>query len=61
MVSELAAMDDQMLWGRMWLSFLEMASSTFVTPWPILSLTMYFTSSIDSSMPTPGSTIYSHQ
>ena len=35
-------------------SFLDTARSTFVTPWPILSLMTYLTNSRDSSMPTPG-------
>ena len=55
-VMELAATDDHMLWALMRDSFLEMATSTFVTPWPILSRMTYLTKSRDRSMPMPGVT-----
>ena len=54
MVTELATRDDHMLCGFILDSFLDTASSTFVTPCPMLSLMTYLTKSIASSIPIPG-------
>ena len=54
MVSALARSDDQVLCGLMRLLRWEMALSTFVTPCPISSRTMYRTKSSESKTPRAG-------
>ena len=53
-VRELVAMEDHILCGLILDSFLDMASSTLVTPCPILSFTMYLTIKNERSIPIPG-------
>ena len=60
MVTPLASTEDHMLCGRMRESFLETATSAFVTPCPILSLMMYLQKIRDRSMPIPGRTSTIH-
>ena len=50
--------DDQVLCGLILDSLRETASSTLVTPWPILSRTTNFSSIRDMNMPVPGSIRY---
>ena len=54
MVTEDAATEVHILWGRILDSFFDTATSTFVTPWPMLSFTIYLTKSIAMSIPMPG-------
>ena len=56
MVKEEVSTEDQVLWGLILDSFLDTASRTLVTPWPMLSLTTNLSRSRDMNMPTPGST-----
>ena len=54
MVRALVTSDEYMLWRLILDSFLETACRTFVTPWPMLSRTMYRTMRKLRNMPTPG-------
>ena len=54
MVTELVRSEDHILWGLILDSFLEMATSTLVTPCPMLSFMTYFRSSIEMIIPSPG-------